>query len=186
MSRFPVSWHEQGVRQRAPLHLVPPPRGGDRLFQDYAPHVARLAYRLVGREGDVDDLVQDVFVAAWESMPLLDDPKAIRGWLSRVTVRLAGRRLRRRRLAQFFGFDDDEPLEVATTSLSPETHAVVVQLYRRLDTLPVAERLAWSLRHIENEPLDVVATLCGCSLATAKRRIARAQKTLLAGTEIAP
>ncbi len=48
MSRFPVSWHEQGVRQRSPLHLVPPPRGGDRLFQDYAPQVARLAYRLVG------------------------------------------------------------------------------------------------------------------------------------------
>jgi RNA polymerase sigma-70 factor, ECF subfamily len=145
-----------------------------------------LAYRLVGREGDVDDLVQDVFVAAWESMPLLDDPQAIRGWLSRVTVRLAGRRLRRRRLAQFFGFDDEEPLELATSALSPESHAVMVQLYRRLDLLPVAERLAWTLRHVEDEPLETVAALCGCSLSTAKRRIARAQKALLAGTEIAP
>jgi RNA polymerase sigma-70 factor (ECF subfamily) len=174
------------VRQRAPLHLVPPPRGDDRLFLDYSPHVARLAYRLVGREGDVDDLVQDVFVAAWESMPLLDEPRAIRAWLSRVTVRLAGRRLRRRRLAQFFGFDDEEPLELATSALSPESHAVMVQLYRRLDELPVAERLAWTLRHVEDESLEDVAALCGCSLATAKRRIARAQKILLAGTEIAP
>jgi RNA polymerase sigma-70 factor (ECF subfamily) len=47
-----------------------------------------------------------------------------------------------------------------------------------LDRLPVNERLAWSLRHIEGEQLESVAVLCGCSLATAKRRIAAAQQAV--------
>jgi RNA polymerase sigma-70 factor (ECF subfamily) len=47
-------------------------------------------------------------------------------------------------------------------------------VYRALDRLGTAERLAWTLRHVEGERLDAVAQLCGCSLATAKRRIAAA------------
>lgn len=163
------------------LRVVPKP-SGDTVFRRLGRDVARLAYRLVGRDGDVDDLVQDVFLAAHRSMPpgLPDDE--CRRWLSTVAVRLAGRRLRRRRLARFFGFGDDGPdVFPLASSVSPETSAVVAQLYRRLDTLPVDERLAWTLRHVENEPLEEVARLSGCSLATAKRRIARAQLALTEG-----
>jgi RNA polymerase sigma-70 factor (ECF subfamily) len=47
-----------------------------------------------------------------------------------------------------------------------------------LDELPAAERLAWTLRHVEGERLEQVARQCGCSLATAKRRIAAAQDAI--------
>jgi RNA polymerase sigma-70 factor (ECF subfamily) len=56
-----------------------------------------------------------------------------------------------------------------------------MRIYRLLDELPANERLAWTLRHIEGEQVEAVASLCGCSLATAKRRIAAAQ-TFLART----
>jgi hypothetical protein len=46
--------------------------------------------------------------------------------------------------------------------------------HRVLDGMPANQRIAWSLRHIEGEPLENVASLAGCSLATAKRRIAAA------------
>ena len=35
--------------------------------------------------------------------------------------------------------------------------------------------LAWSLRYMHEETVESVAELCGCSLATAKRRISAAQ-----------
>lgn len=162
--------------------LVTTPAPGDALFTRFSPHVARLAYRLVGRDGDVDDLVQDVFLAAHESMPVGLPDDDTRRWLSTVAVRLAWRKLRRRRIATFFGFGDDGPDErLVAASASPETSALVAQLYRRLETIPLAERVAWTLRHVENEPLDEVARLCGCSLATAKRRIAAAQARLTEG-----
>jgi RNA polymerase sigma-70 factor (ECF subfamily) len=46
--------------------------------------------------------------------------------------------------------------------------------------MPIDDRLAWSLRHIEGHALAGVAEACGCSLATAKRRIDAAQGTLRA------
>ena len=51
-------------------------------------------------------------------------------------------------------------------------------VYRVLDELPVDDRLAFTLHHIEGEKLEVVARLCRCSCATAKRRIARAQQAI--------
>jgi RNA polymerase sigma-70 factor (ECF subfamily) len=39
-------------------------------------------------------------------------------------------------------------------------------------------RIAWTLRYVEREKLEEVARLCGCSLATAKRRIAATQAAI--------
>ncbi len=48
--------------------------------------------------------------------------------------------------------------------------------YRVLDTLPDDERMAFSLRFISEMQLTEVAEACRVSLATVKRRLARAEK----------
>jgi RNA polymerase sigma-70 factor (ECF subfamily) len=151
----------------------------DSLFRRYAPYVAAVAHRLLGRDEDVDDTVQEVFLAAVRGLSSIRDPGAVKGWLARVAVRSARRRLQKRRLRAFFGFDDTAAYEsVADRGASPEQRALLERVYRVLDGMSANERIAWSLRHIEGEPLDGVATLCGCSLATAKRRIASAARVI--------
>ena len=49
----------------------------------------------------------------------------------------------------------------------------------QLQTVPPDDRIAWTLRHVERHRLEAVAELCGCSLATVKRRILRAQRFLV-------
>jgi RNA polymerase sigma-70 factor (ECF subfamily) len=44
--------------------------------------------------------------------------------------------------------------------------------------MPLNERIAWTLRYVERHRLEAVAELAGCSLATAKRRILKAQRFL--------
>jgi DNA-directed RNA polymerase specialized sigma24 family protein len=68
--------------------------------------------------------------------------------------------------------------QVAAQHAPPEERLTLSRLYRALDRVRVEERLAWTLRHIEEEQLDVVAQRCGCSLATAKRRVANAHHSL--------
>jgi DNA-directed RNA polymerase specialized sigma24 family protein len=41
------------------------------LFRQYAPYVARIGHRLLGRGDEVDDLVQDVFLAAHRGLTRL-------------------------------------------------------------------------------------------------------------------
>ncbi len=145
-------------------------------FRKYCPYVAAIGVRLLGRHDEVDDLVQDVFLEAQRGLSKLRNPRAIKGWLATVTVRLAQRRLTRRRWASLLGFETAVDYEaVVSPGASSEDKVLVVRIYETLNDLPVKQRMAWSLRHLQGEPLARVAELCGCSLAAAKRRIAAAQ-----------
>lgn len=170
----------QGEAGGAPL--VPrdvDPHNFDEVFRRYSPYVARVALRLLGKDGEVDDLVQDVFLEAHRGLSSLREAGALGGWLARICVRRATRRLRRRRLLALLSLDTvaerDLPFDI---SASPEQRAEVARLYRRLDQMPVAERVAWLLRHVEGESLDDMVALCGCSKSTVQRRLRSAEARL--------
>jgi len=151
----------------------------DAVFRRYSPYVAAVAHRLLGRDADVDDTVQEVFLVAVRGLSTIRDPGAVKAWLARVTVRSARRRLQLRRVRVFLGLDELTVYDsVADEQANPEQRALVQRVYRVLDGLPADQRIAWTLRHIEGEQLEAVAELCGCSLATAKRRIAAAARSL--------
>ena len=59
-----------------------------------------------------------------------------------------------------------------------EECAILARLYQVLEELPTDQRLAWSLRYLEGEPLDAVAAASGCSLSTAKRRVGAAKSVI--------
>jgi len=52
-----------------------------------------------------------------------------------------------------------------------------------MSSLPSNERVAFSLRRLDGMELKEVAHACGCSLATIKRRLARAEQRFLARAE---
>jgi RNA polymerase sigma-70 factor (ECF subfamily) len=177
------------IRERPALHVVAPlgettddliASGDlDALYRRYAPYVAAVAHRLLGRDHEVEDTVQEVFVAAIRGLAQLRDPASAKAWLARVCVRTAHRKLRKRRVLAMLGLSESCSYEtVADSSATPEERALIARVYGALDTLPPRERVAWSLRHIEGERLDDIASLCECSLATAKRRIAAASVRL--------
>lgn len=156
----------------------------DQFFRRYSSYVAKIGYRLLGRDDEVDDLVQDVFLAAHKGAKALRDPDAIRGWLATVAVRTAHRRLRARRVKMVLRFDSSPDYEdVADTGASPEQRAMLAAVYRTLDTLPPNQRIPWSLRYIEGEQLERIAELCDCSLATVKRRIKAAHEAIRRGVD---
>ena len=151
------------------------PEAVEDLFRRYAPYVATIALRLLGRHDEVDDVVQDVFLAAVRGLRRLREPAAARAWLATVTVRVARRRLLSRRMRALLGIDAYDYEDVAAHGATPEQQSLLAGVYRALDRLPPNQRIAWSLRVVDGESLERVAVLCDCSLATAKRRIAAAR-----------
>jgi len=90
-------------------------------------------------------------------------------------------RMRRRRLLRALGLQQSEPVEldaVASSDAGPEARAMLAQVYALLCLMPPNDRIAWTLRYVERHRLEAVAELTECSLATAKRRIQRAQAFL--------
>jgi RNA polymerase sigma-70 factor (ECF subfamily) len=153
----------------------------ERAYAEHAPYLARLALRLLGRADEVEDMVQDVFLAAAEKGWQLRDPVALKDWLASVAVNRARNRLRFRRFRHFFSIDAGS-IELPETTTGPgaraESRALLQRVFVALDGVPAEQRVAWSLRYLEELELDECATLCRCSLATVKRRIAAAQSVL--------
>ena len=144
-------------------------------YDRYADHVHRVLYRLLGFSRDLADVHHDVFVRALGSLPTLEDPRALKGWLTMIAVHVARSSIARRKRRSWLWFLPGEDLpEVESGSASGEVLDALRATYAVLDTLPVEERIAFALRFIDGMELTEVAAACETSLATIKRRLARA------------
>ena len=178
--------HLRIVRDSEPDEVMPPtpaeldPLRFDALYRRYAAYVAAIAVRLLGRDGEIDDLVQDVFVDVLRGLGRLREPAAFKGWLAQITVRTATRRLRQRNLRRALHLSD-APIDyevLAAPSATPEQRALLAHVYRILDRLPARTRVIWILRNVLDEPLHLVAELTECSQSTVQRRLLDAQSAL--------
>jgi RNA polymerase sigma-70 factor, ECF subfamily len=155
------------------------------LYKRFAPYVAAIASRILGRESEVEDVVQDVFIAALGGLKKRDQLLQAKSWFATVTVRSSMRKLRVRALWNVFDLAEPPQYDrLSDASAGPEERRLVAEVYRALDGVSAKERVAWVLRHVQGESLEDTALLCECSLATAKRRIAAAHavvKTRLNG-----
>ncbi len=79
------------------------------VFRNHSQYVAAIGIRLLGRDNDIDDFLQDVFIEAADGLKELREPNAVRGWLATLAVRKARRIIRKRMLRRrIFGSGKDE------------------------------------------------------------------------------
>lgn len=191
-SRLPtLPWYASIVsqeRERPALRLVspqpvgssedPPDLTPEQAYRRYARYVGGIAFRLLGNDDEVDDVVQEVFV---EFIRAGEAPsRSLKGWLGTVTTRAVAKRLKKRTRRRVFGIGlgTTNYEEVAGVGTDPEDATLLARVYRELDRIPVPERVAWTLRHVEGLELTECADRCDCSLATVKRRIRSAHTRL--------
>lgn len=152
------------------------------LYKRHAAFAINLAARIEGSSRDIEDIVHDAFLKAFERLNDLSDQGAFRSWLGSIVVHQVRSRMRRARLMSVLGLGKtSEPVDldaIASVEASPHTRAQIAQIYALLKTLPTDDRIAWTLRSVEGHDLETVARLTDCSLATVKRRISRAQRFL--------
>jgi RNA polymerase sigma-70 factor (ECF subfamily) len=163
--------------------LVERARGGNHwaeemLYRRHSAFIVGLCTRLLRQPNEADDVVQDAFVSAFERLSQLHETSQFRSWLASIAVRQAHRRLRRRKFQRLFQWatsDEEDPANsIASMALSPEWTTELAKLDDALRRLSDAHRVPWQLRYVEGYRVEAVAELCQCSLATVKRRIARA------------
>ncbi len=207
-STLPRSRGELLTPGRATVRLTPPrnsPRSDDgvaRLVEDlrrgapdaraelvrrHLPMIERIVAAALGPDSEIPDVVHDVFVRALEGIDKLKDPGALTGWLSTLAVFTARDKIRRRRRWRWIRFLAPEDLPEAPARVADaDTYAALQAAYRALETLPADERVAFGLRFIAQMELTEVAAACGVSLATIKRRLARAERGFVEAARTSP
>ena len=144
------------------------------IYRRYVQRVARVGQQLLHDATEIDDIVQETFLIAFETLDSLAEPAALRGWLTRIAVHRVHRRFRWRRLTRLWARS-----ELATArdgrisqAAGPEVRTELALIDQVLQKLPLKLRTPWILRRVLGDSLEDVALACACSLATAKRRIA--------------
>jgi RNA polymerase sigma-70 factor (ECF subfamily) len=151
------------------------------LFRRYARMVNGLAFRVLGRDSEVDDLVQDSFLEALKNLHRLDNPQAFASWLGSIVVRTASKRLRRRALLNRLGLRRNTPIDpdvILSSDAPPDAKAELSRIYACLDSMHHEVRLSVVLHRVEGMSLPEAAQAMGVSLSTVKRRLAAAERVL--------
>jgi RNA polymerase sigma-70 factor (ECF subfamily) len=88
------------------------------LFEHYNARIFRYLEHIVGNPEIGRDLTQDTFVAAWRSLPNLQDAHSFSPWLYRIATNMARLHLRRARLIRWLPWGGaGEPIAGAHLSL---------------------------------------------------------------------
>ena len=153
--------------------LVELARDGDRAaFADLYRRFARMIHGiLLSRipRIEVDDLVQDVFLAALQELPALREPSAFAGWIAAIARNRATDYLRRApRLTEL-------PPDLASTD-ADRTEAVLVLAVIR--SLPDAYRETLTLRLVEGITGPEIAESTGLTEGSVRVNLHRGMKQL--------
>ena len=153
------------------------------LYDRHGPHINLLLRRLVGTpsEDELDDLFQEVFAAAFRSIDRLREPERLKAWLSQIAVLRVRQYLRAKRRRRWLSFFSPQELPEPAESMDPgdDVREALAHAYALLDMLAVEDRIAFVLHRLSNLELSEVGEACGVSLATIKRRIARAERAIM-------
>lgn len=152
------------------------PEAFEQLVQRHRVSVYRTALRLTGNAHTADDVAQDAFIAAWESLRLFRADSSFTTWLYRIVVNHARNSIRGRRDVPV----DDVPIPGSHPGADSEAvqregsrHVVAA-----IVGLPFEQRAAFVLRLFEDLTYEEIAQILSISPAAVRGRLHRARRQL--------
>lgn len=150
------------------------------LYERYQGGALALAYRKLGNWDEAEELVQDVFIHAFDRIDQLRVPEAFGGWLRQIVRRMAINRLTRRRPTVAL---ESEALDAAHSEsetpldclLDGERHR---EVRNGLERLGAMDRQTLEAFYISGQSLIEMASHFEAPVGTIKRRLHVARKRL--------
>ncbi len=152
------------------------------LYDEYEEFINRLVWRTLGADPEHDDVVQQVFLNIMTSIHKVENPALLRSWITSVTVNTVRRELRSRKYRRIFRLVPDAADDV-DHQIPHSDRKLIRSAFTILRRMSIDDRMAFSLHFIEGQTLSEVAGSTNVSLATVKRRIARARKAFVRDVE---
>ncbi len=158
----------------------------NRLVVQYQELVFNVAYRIMGDPAAAEDVAQETFITAYQSLRTFRGG-SFKSWLIRVATNRCYDELRRRKRRPQSSLDEimDENESFAflrSPQDGPETHRQRVELAltieRCLKDLPDDQRIVTVLSDVEGYDYQEIANITRVSLGTVKSRISRARAKL--------
>jgi RNA polymerase sigma-70 factor (ECF subfamily) len=150
------------------------------LMRRHNQRIYRTVRAVLGNDDDVEDVMQQAYLNAYQALPRFEGNAQFSTWLTRIAVNEA---LARRRKRTFVKGDDEMTLTLADERTpDPEQQAGAAELRevmeREVAALPDAFRAIFVLREVEGLSTAEAAASLGISEDLAKTRLHRARTQL--------
>ena len=162
------------------------------LYQSYYKRVYYLALKLLKNREDAEDVAQETFIAAFNSLSKLQNPAAFESWLFQITANRSRNQLRKNAHTVDLPEDEDgktmlDDMPDPNEALIPESVAqdaeqkrLVMQI---IDDLPQQQRECILLFYYSELTVKQIAHSLGCSEGTVKSRLNYARQKIKEGVE---
>lgn len=146
------------------------------LVRRYAGLMRVVARNVLGSNSDIDDVVQESFIVAWQRLETLQDPSVVKSWLLRIVTRRSLDRLRAGRGELPL---DDSVRAMPSTQPSPESAAMSrsfeAAVATALASLSEDQRRCWVLRTVAEYSYSEIASELLLPESTVRGLLARAR-----------
>jgi RNA polymerase sigma-70 factor, ECF subfamily len=155
------------------------------LYREHAGRVFALCVRMSGDRVHAEELMQDVFVRAWERLGSFRGDANFGSWLHRLAVNvvLTGARGDRRREARVTLAEDLAVAEAGrrgpTGGVGTVDPGTAIDIERAIAALPRGARTAFVLHDVEGFSHAEIAEVTGLAEGTIRAQLHRARKLLM-------
>ncbi len=156
----------------------------EKLVRMYDRKIFALAYGFVRDRATADDLAQEIFLKAYQSLPSFRVESGFGTWIYRIAVNHVKDHLRKASRRRTVSLDDvgDGPVSVdEETGLrlrEREEEERRKEVFRVMETLPPKFRAILPLRDVEGLPYEEVGRILGIAPGTVDSRLFRARRML--------
>ncbi|MBP9191026.1 MAG: sigma-70 family RNA polymerase sigma factor [Ignavibacteria bacterium] len=160
----------------------------EKLMKKYYQMIYNLVYRMISKKEDVEDLTQEAFIKAFNSLHNFDKQFAFSTWLFKIATNNAIDYLRKKKLYTFsidkeiHADDSDYKFEIPDHENKPDKHILDDQLKQiineAIETLPPKYKSVIVLRHKEEKEYEEIAKELRIPLGTVKAHIFRGRELL--------
>jgi RNA polymerase sigma-70 factor (ECF subfamily) len=150
-----------------------------RLYEEHAPFIGRVIWRLTGGGAHVDDLLQETFLVAFKKRAELRSQHQARAWLYAIASHLCQRYNRGARRFSLFRSRyarEPGPRPVTRPDQALEQEQTVAMVYEALSRLPFKHREAFVLYELEELEGQEIAEMVGVPVGTVWTRLHHARK----------
>ncbi len=161
----------------------------EELYLRYRQPIFRVVYRSTRNIDEAEDIVQDVFLKAFERLHTFREQSRFSTWLMRIALNLCTDRARMRQRRQellereadhkLAWSHPDAPDPIESTQQSAFNEA----FYTALNQLPEHHRQLIILRDLEELDYEEIAQILGASVGAMKLRVMRARRAFKAKLE---
>jgi RNA polymerase sigma-70 factor (ECF subfamily) len=152
-------------------------RAFDRLVLKYQRSVYFLVLKMVGNSADAEDVVQDSFIRAYNSLDRFDTARPFKPWLFRIAMNLALTTINHRKHSHSVTLEDAVGVAAEATS-NPGEPSITTLALKAAQALPEDQRAVLLLRIQEHLNYDQIAEVLEIPIGTVMSRLNRARQKL--------